>query len=147
MNNRKPGRWRRWIRPPRDSARNGSPGHSILPPRNHRHGKGTLYEGGINVPLIVSGPVVKAPGREVKALVDSVDMFPTIAELSGINARQVVPKSIPIDGISFVPYLKNPLQTHTSPASTPVSSICPAAVENWPPISNSLMRLCWRLRF
>jgi arylsulfatase A-like enzyme len=90
---------------------NGTPARVSEPPFLPSHAKITLYEGGVNVPLIVSGPVVKTPAREVKALVDSVDIFPTIAELSGINARQVVPKAIPIDGISFVPYLKNPLQT------------------------------------
>ena len=47
-------------------------------------GKGSLYEGGVNVPLIVSGgPVVKRGKTE--ALVDFTDILPTLADLAGIS--------------------------------------------------------------
>ncbi|MDP6424738.1 MAG: sulfatase-like hydrolase/transferase [Planctomycetota bacterium] len=72
------------------------------------HAKTTLYEGGTNVPLIVSGPGVQSPGREVAALVHSTDLFDTIAEWSGVNARNAV--NAEIDGVSIVPYLQNPKQ-------------------------------------
>ena len=48
------------------------------------HGKGSLYEGGVNVPLIVSGgPVVKR--GETEALVDFTDILPTLADLAGVS--------------------------------------------------------------
>ncbi len=47
------------------------------------YGKGSLYEGGVNVPLIVSGgPVVKRGATE--ALVDFTDILPTLADLAGV---------------------------------------------------------------
>ncbi len=47
-------------------------------------GKGSLYEGGVNVPLIVSGgPVVKR--GETEALVDFTDILPTLADLAGLS--------------------------------------------------------------
>ena len=50
------------------------------------HGKGSLYEGGVNVPLIVSGgPVVKR--GETEALVDFTDILPTLADLAGVSRR------------------------------------------------------------
>lgn len=45
--------------------------------------KKSVYEGGIRVPLIVSGPGVVAPGRTSDELVDVVDLMPTIANLTG----------------------------------------------------------------
>ena len=48
------------------------------------YGKGSLYEGGVNVPLIVSGgPVVKRGETEV--LVDFTDILPTLADLAGVK--------------------------------------------------------------
>ena len=47
------------------------------------HGKKTLYEGGIRVPLIISGKKLLNPNRRSDALVHSVDLFATIAELQG----------------------------------------------------------------
>ena len=46
-------------------------------------GKGSLYEGGVNVPLIVSGgPVIKR--GETEALVDFTDILPTLADFAGV---------------------------------------------------------------
>ncbi|MHC4512785.1 MAG: sulfatase-like hydrolase/transferase [Planctomycetota bacterium] len=90
---------------------NGTDGQVSESPFTRAHAKMTLYEGGWNVPLIVSGPTVKSPGREVKALVHSVDVFDTIAELSGLDARKVVSAGVEIDSISIVPYLTNPNQS------------------------------------
>jgi len=45
--------------------------------------KKSVYEGGIRVPLIVSGAGVVAPGRACDDLVDVVDLYPTIAALTG----------------------------------------------------------------
>lgn len=85
---------------------NGTP-RNILEPPFMAPGKGSVYEAGVNVPLIVAGPIVSSPGREVASFVHSVDMFHTIAELAGVNARNAVPANVELDGISIVPYLKN----------------------------------------
>ena len=48
------------------------------------YGKSSLHEGGVNVPLIVSGgPVVKR--GETEALVDFTDILPTLADLGGVS--------------------------------------------------------------
>ncbi|MEM6930893.1 MAG: sulfatase-like hydrolase/transferase, partial [Myxococcota bacterium] len=44
-------------------------------------GKTTMFEGGIRVPLIVTGPPVTQPGAVHGGLVHLVDVLPTIAEL------------------------------------------------------------------
>ena len=63
--------------------------------------KGQLYEGGIRVPLVVSWPGLKKPGSKCDVPVSSVDLYPTLLELAGIQraAGQV------FDGVSLVPVL------------------------------------------
>jgi arylsulfatase A-like enzyme len=63
------------------------------------HAKGTVYEGGINVPLIIAGPGV-ATG-ECDALVSVTDVFSTIMQLTGSAANAQ-------DSVSLVPYLSQP---------------------------------------
>lgn len=48
-------------------------------------GKGALYEGGIRVPLIVSGPGI-ASGSVSRVPVISTDLFATVSDLAGIDA-------------------------------------------------------------
>ena len=85
---------------------NGTPNQVSEPPFLSNHAKGTPFEGGTNVPLIVSGPVVVSPGREELALVHAVDVFSTVLDLAGV----VEPDFVHIDGRSFLPYLVNPSQ-------------------------------------
>jgi arylsulfatase A-like enzyme len=83
---------------------NGTPIESIAPPWPATHSKGSIFEGGIRVPLIVRSPLVVEPGREVRALVNTTDLFATTAELAGID---VTTMSLPkLDSISLVPYLE-----------------------------------------
>ena len=60
--------------------------------------KGSFYEGGLNVPLLVAGPDV-VPG-ECAALVSSTDVFATVMELAGFE------QAPPEDSVSLVPYLR-----------------------------------------
>ncbi len=61
-------------------------------------GKGELYEGGIRVPLAVSWPGIKKPGRVCDVPVASIDMYPTFLELAGLKPQ---PGDV-LDGESLV---------------------------------------------
>jgi arylsulfatase A-like enzyme len=50
------------------------------------NGKGTVWEGGIRVPLIVRGPGIKA-GACTHVRATTVDLFPTIAALARVNEK------------------------------------------------------------
>lgn len=52
-------------------------------------GKGTLYQGGIAVPFIVSGHGVTRQNERESALVTATDIFATIAQVAGINDSQI----------------------------------------------------------
>lgn len=64
--------------------------------------KGTYYEGGIRVPLLVVWPGVVAPGSTCSVPVINIDWFPTFCEL----ADAPLPDHQPLDGVSLVPLLK-----------------------------------------
>jgi len=81
---------------------NGTNGPVVEAPFDPARAKGTVYEGGVNVPLIVSGQGVASPGREVASLVSLVDLFATVAELAGTTSTTGV------DSVSLVPYLLDP---------------------------------------
>lgn len=53
-----------------------------------RAGKGWCYEGGIRVPLIVTGPEITNPGRVSEQPVVSMDFFTTILTLAGIPHKK-----------------------------------------------------------
>ena len=70
--------------------------------------KGSIYQPGITVPFIISGPSVKNPGRVSSALVNFQDLFATIVELGGFtNWRTQIPLSKPVDSKSLLPILLN----------------------------------------
>lgn len=83
---------------------NGTPREVLRPPTPPTSAKNSLYEGGLNVPLIITGPSVAHPGTESDALVHLVDLFPTIAELT--QARPTAQ----LDGLSLLPQLADPSQ-------------------------------------
>ena len=63
-----------------------------------RAGKGTLYEGGIRVPLIVKWPNKVKENVSSEALVSSVDFYPTLLEL----AKGDAPENQVLDGYSML---------------------------------------------
>lgn len=90
---------------------NGTPGECTQAPIPNGHAKGTLYQGGVNVPLTISGPGVVSPGRRVTALVHTVDLFKTILELAKVDPALALPAGgATVDSVSLVPYLTNPAQ-------------------------------------
>ncbi|MEM6771790.1 MAG: sulfatase-like hydrolase/transferase, partial [Bacteroidota bacterium] len=63
---------------------NGSP-NGVLRVFPSQHGKNTMYEGGVNVPLIVSGAGVTRAGEAETAMVHVADIFSTILEVTGAS--------------------------------------------------------------
>ncbi|MEW6301860.1 MAG: sulfatase [Verrucomicrobiota bacterium] len=97
-----------------------------------RSGKGSLYEGGLRVPLLIRWPGVVKPGAECRAPVVSHDFYPTLLELAGTKGDARHNQSV--DGLSLVPLLKNPRATlardtlyfhypHYYPTTSPVSAL------------------------
>jgi iduronate 2-sulfatase len=64
--------------------------------------KHTNYEQAARIPLVVAAPGITAPGAKTTALVQSVDVYPTLSELAGLPAVKG------LDGSSIVPVLKDP---------------------------------------
>ncbi|MCX8494966.1 MAG: sulfatase [Akkermansiaceae bacterium] len=64
-------------------------------------GKHTNVENDTNAPLIISVPGMKTAGKRTNALVEFVDMYPTLSELAGLP----IPASI--EGTSFKPLLED----------------------------------------
>ncbi len=87
---------------------NGSSGGVVKLPFASTRAKSTVYQTGVWVPGIVSGPGVIKPGREVGAMVNIVDLYELVAELAGIDAHKSVPRTI--DSRPMLAYLKNPRQ-------------------------------------
>ncbi len=70
--------------------------------------KSTVYQQGIHVPFIISGPSVVNPGRASNALVNVHDLFSTILELAGYtNWQTQIAANKPVDSRSLLPILKN----------------------------------------
>ncbi len=73
--------------------------------------KGQLYEGGIRVPLVVTGPAVAKRGSMSELPVASIDLYPTLLDLAGAT----LPPDQPLDGISWATVLSGgqpPKRTH-----------------------------------
>ncbi len=99
---------------------------------NHplRSGKGSLYEGGIRVPLLIHWPSLTSPGTVSDEPVTTCDFYPTLREGLSLAGES----SASIDGLSLIKLLKLPSMTlerealfwhypHYYPTTEPVSSI------------------------
>jgi arylsulfatase A-like enzyme len=84
---------------------NGTAPGVVEAPFDPARSKGTLYQGGVVVPLIVAGPAVLGAPRTEANLVHAVDLFATLAALQGVDARAAVPAATVLDTVSFVPLL------------------------------------------
>jgi len=58
---------------------NGTPGNLV---QGYNHGKGTLYQGGIHVPMIISGKGVSRKNDTENAHINICDLFATMAHFS-----------------------------------------------------------------
>ncbi len=90
---------------------NGTPSGNVTAPFRPGRAKGAIYQGGVNVPFIVTGPGVRR-GEVSDALVNSTDLFVTIMELAGIDPAATIPVDVTHDSVSF-------LETLSDPAASP----------------------------
>jgi arylsulfatase B len=67
---------------------NGTPNQVAQSPYSSAKAKGTLYQGGVNVPMFISGKGVDRSGED-SSLISSTDLFATIAELAGVSVQEV----------------------------------------------------------
>lgn len=88
---------------------NGTLSYAVKAPFSVARSKGTSYQTGVWVPLIVAGPQVEQPGREVEHMVNAVDLFQLFGELAGIDVHKSVPGTV--DSAPLLPYLKQPGQS------------------------------------
>jgi arylsulfatase A-like enzyme len=83
---------------------NGTPSEVTETPFLPNHAKRTLYEGGVNTPLIVAGQAVAAAavGQESAALVEATDLLATVLEVVSVTGAAA-------DSTSFAAFLDEPL--------------------------------------
>ena len=67
-------------------------------------GKGSFYEGGIRVPMIVRWPEVTEAGTQTDEPVTSIDFYPTLLAAAGIDR----PQDYLLDGVNMMPVLRDP---------------------------------------
>lgn len=87
------------------TADNGTWMTSVKLPFDPARAKGTPYQTGVWVPMIVAGPMVKQPGREVPHMVNGADLFTLFGELAGIDINQALPKTYQVDSRPMLAYL------------------------------------------
>jgi len=120
---------------------NGTPTDVTVAPFLPSHAKGTIYQGGVNVPLIISGVDAVAKGVECNALVSTVDIFATVAELTGAkgafnpsafdlpndSSDEASPLTAssggPFDPTSWLPSSTEPKRPLLSPVPPPIVNI------------------------
>lgn len=102
-----------------------------------RSGKGSLYEGGIRVPLLIRWPGVTEPGSISPSPVSSIDYYRTILAMADVEGDREHNRSV--DGIDLGPLLRDASTTtdraalyfhypHYYATTTPVSAV---RVDDW----------------
>ena len=83
---------------------NGSFGGVVKAPFDPYRSKSTPYQTGAWVPMLIAGPLVRQPGRNVGELVNAVDLFGLFGDIAGVDARKAAaPRQI--DSKPLLPYL------------------------------------------
>ncbi|MBE4582467.1 sulfatase-like hydrolase/transferase [Vibrio navarrensis] len=82
---------------------NGSFGPTVKAPFDLTRAKGSAYQTGIWVPLIIAGPMVSEPNRDVEHMVNAVDVFSLFAEIAGVDLAEIAHSEI--DSVEMLPYL------------------------------------------
>jgi arylsulfatase A-like enzyme len=118
---------------------NGAAEEAISLPNDPKRSKGTLFDGGIQVPFIVSGAQVTAPGV-VDGFVSILDVFGTLVELAEVPPLTAWDgQPLVSDAVSFAHQLADPTAASLAPRDTHVYSeiIHP----NGPPPYNNIERM------
>jgi arylsulfatase A-like enzyme len=68
-------------------------------------GKHTPFERAVRSPLLIRAPGMKSAGRECEALVETLDIYPTLISLCSLTQQET---EYPLDGNSLRPLLDNP---------------------------------------
>jgi iduronate 2-sulfatase len=102
--------------------------HGFLLGEHAVWGKHCLYEEAVRSPLIIRSPGLGRPGTPTEAVVETVDVFPTVADLCGL------PPPPGLDGHSLRPQLDDP----ETPSAKPAHSF-------WTNSQRSIRTPRWRL--
>lgn len=88
--------------------------------------KFTNWETGVRVPLIIRDPLLpQSHGQMSSALVELVDVYPTLCELAGVP----LPQGEVLDGESVVPILREPATKQTKGYALSMYPRCPASTD------------------
>ena len=84
---------------------NGTDAQLVTAPFESGRAKGSVYQGGVAVPLIVTGPGIPA-GSTTPALANSVDLFATVLDLAG-TAPDPRLEAVTLDAVSLQPVFED----------------------------------------
>jgi iduronate 2-sulfatase len=84
--------------------------HGFLLGEHAIWGKHCLYENSLRSPLLIRAPGLRQPGAASAAVVETVDVFPTLTDLCGL------PAPAQLDGRSLRPQLDRPAAPSAKPA-------------------------------
>jgi arylsulfatase A-like enzyme len=76
-----------------------------------RRHKGSIYEGGLRVPAIIEWPVRITEPRRTDLPANTVDIYPTLLEITGAKAKA----GVPLDGVSLVPAIDGKMAARSKP--------------------------------
>ena len=85
---------------------NGTPPEGVTAPFVRGRVKGSVYQGGVNTPFVVTGPGIEGASVS-KSLANSVDLYSTILDLAGVG-RDPKLDEVTLDAVSLVPTFKDP---------------------------------------
>ncbi|MBI1872561.1 MAG: sulfatase [Acidobacteria bacterium] len=87
--------------------------------------KMSAFERSARVPLIIAAPGAKARGAAARGLAELVDLYPTLADLTGLKSKA------PLDGVSLAPMLQNPATMVKDAAFTQVRNGYAVRTDRW----------------
>ncbi|MBP0902351.1 sulfatase-like hydrolase/transferase [Mariniflexile gromovii] len=67
---------------------NGTPSQ-VVQDYGYYKAKGSIYQGGVNVPMVISGKTVTRKNQTEDALINTTDLFATIASVAGAETTQI----------------------------------------------------------